>query len=92
MHALRGKVMILPKYHLNEKPTETESGLYVHGGYNPEGGLRRGTIVSIGEGVRDVKEGDEVCYMAHSGIGFKRDDTQYLTMGEEEIVGITNEL
>jgi co-chaperonin GroES (HSP10) len=89
MQALRGRVIVLPKYHLNEKPTETESGLYVVGGYNPEGGLRRGKVVSVGAEVKDVKVGDEACYMAHSGIGFKHNEIQYLNIAEEEILGVT---
>lgn len=87
LRPLRGKVLVLP----NDKVKETEGGIIVPEAvsYNPELGLRRGKVVSIGEGVRDVKVGDEACYMAYSGIAVTHEDVRYLTMAEEEVLGIT---
>lgn len=83
--AIRNQVIILP----NTKVQETESGLAVVGSYNPELGLRRGKVVSVGPNCREVREGDEACYMAFSGRPIHLDDMRYITMGEEEVIGIT---
>lgn len=87
LQALRHKVIIKP----NDKVNETESGIQVVGSYNPELGLRRGRVVSVGEGCREVKEGDEACYMAYSGVPIKYEGERYLTMMEEEVVGVSVE-
>ncbi len=85
IQALRGRIIVLP----NEKVHDTESGLAVIGPYNPELGLRRGKVMSVGKKVRDIKEGDEACYMAFSGQPLRRDDVLYLVMMEDDIVGLT---
>ena len=82
--AMRGKVILLP----NEKVNETESGLQVVGSYNPELGLRRGKVISTGDGCREVEEGQEVCYMAYSGVPIRYNGETYWTMHEDEIVAV----
>jgi co-chaperonin GroES (HSP10) len=83
--AIKNQVIVLP----NEKVTETETGLAVVGSYNPELGLRRGKVISVGSNCREVKEGDEACYMAFSGRPIHFEGVRYLSMAEEEVVGIT---
>lgn len=85
IQALRGRVVVLP----NEPVTETEGGISVVGSYNPEKGLRRGKVVSVGEGVRYVNEGDEACYLAFSGVPIHHEGTKYLVMMEDDVVGVT---
>lgn len=85
IEAIRNQVIILP----NERVQETESGLSIVGNYNPELGLRRGKVVAVGPRCREVREGDEACYMAFSGVPIHFEATRYITMGEEEVIGIT---
>ena len=85
LQAIRGTVIVLP----NERTeTVTEAGIVLNEKYNPELGLRRGRVVSVGAGVRDVKEGDEACYMAYSGRPLRHEDTLYWVMMEDDVVGI----
>jgi co-chaperonin GroES (HSP10) len=84
--AIRNQVIILP----NERTeTVTDAGLVLGTGYNPELGLRRGKIVSVGPNCREVKVGQEACYMAFSGRPLHYEEVRYLTMGEEEVIGVT---
>jgi co-chaperonin GroES (HSP10) len=85
LQALRGRVIVLPN---EREETVTESGIVLGKKYNPELGLRRGKVISAGAGVREVKEGDEACYMAYSGQPLRVDNTLYLVMMEDDIVGI----
>ena len=78
--------MILPN---DRTETVTESGLVLGKDYNPELGLRRGKVISVGDNVHEVKVGDEACYMAFSGIAVNYDGVRYLTMYETEVVGVT---
>lgn len=86
LKALRGRVIVLPN---EREETVTESGIVLGKQYNPELGLRRGKVISVGEGVRDIKEGDEACYMAYSGHPLRVDDVLHLVIMEDDIVGIT---
>ena len=85
IRAIRNQVIILP----NEKLHETESGIAIVGSYNPELGLRRGKVVSVGPYCREVKDTDEACYMAFSGRPIHYEGVRYLTMNEDEVVGVT---
>ena len=80
------KVLIEP----DGKRTETASGLYT-GAYSTEGALRRGTVVSVGDKVTDVKEGDRVCWSVESGNIVKYEDKEYVLMYITEIIGFINE-
>lgn len=89
IEALAGKIILEP----NERTNTTDWGLEIVGGnYNPEGGLRRGKVVSVGAGCREVKVGDEACYMAYSGLPITFEGKKYLTMVEGEVIGITQDV
>ncbi len=87
---LKANVIVLP----NEALKETKGGLVVpeNVNYNPEGGMRRGKVVSVGDYCREVKVGDEACYMAYTGLPVQYEGTRYLMMPEAEILGITSEV
>lgn len=86
LQPLKDKVLIDPE----GKKTETESGLYT-GAYSVEGSLRRGTVLAIGDRVREVKVGDKVAYEVFVGSIIKRDGKEYALIHEAEIIGIINE-
>jgi co-chaperonin GroES (HSP10) len=88
LRALRNTVVILPN---DRTETVTEAGLVLEKSYNPELGLRRGKVISVGPKTFTVREGDEACYMAYSGVPAFVDDVRYLVMPEEDVVGITTE-
>lgn len=43
-------------------------------------------VLAVGSNVKDVKEGDEIIYLARAGIEFKHDNHQYRVIKEEDIV------
>jgi co-chaperonin GroES (HSP10) len=51
--------------------------------------MRRGKVVDVGTGVKEIKVGDEACYMAYTGLAVHHDGVRYLTMAEDEVIGIT---
>lgn len=88
IQAIKYKVIIKP----DEKQTETESGLYL-GDTNLEGALRRGTIISCGNLVRDgLKAGDKVCFLVGSGIAVEFEGEKYINMYDTEVVAKVEEV
>jgi co-chaperonin GroES (HSP10) len=55
--------------------------------YSLEGSLRRGTVVSVGDQVREVKEGDRVCWTVEFGNPVKHGEEEYHLLYETEIIG-----
>lgn len=79
-----------------EAATMTESGIYL-----PESAKdkpKQGTVIALGSGIlnRDtgdyipftVKKGDTVIFSSYSGTEIKVNDSDYLIMTEEDILGI----
>lgn len=89
IQALRGRVIVLPN---DRTETVTEAGIVLNEKYNPELALRRGKVISVGEGIRGIKEGDEACYMAFSGQPLRVDGELHLVMMEDDIVGLTTDV
>jgi len=83
---LKNKVLIDP----DGKITETESGLST-GLYSLELALRRGTVVSVGSGTRDVKVGDRVCWTVEQENDIEHNNNKYILIDELQIAGIINE-
>lgn len=83
---LHNNVIVDPE----EKKTETSSGIYT-GAYSTEVGLRRGTIVAVGDKVKELKEGDKICFLVVSGNIATFEGERYLRMSEDEVVGFINE-
>lgn len=79
---LKSKVLIKP----DPKKTETASGLFT-GAYSVEGGLRRGTVISIGNGVKDLKVNDRVCFIVSTGNVINVDEQEHFLMYETEVIG-----
>lgn len=74
-----------------EKINETSSGIYL-GQMSAEGAMRRGVVMSIGKGCSpDIKVGDEVCFMSFTGLPVLYKDHRYLSMYENEILGVIEE-
>jgi co-chaperonin GroES (HSP10) len=86
LKALRADVIILP----NER-TEfvTETGIVLDKNFNPELGLRRGKVIAIGDKCKEIRVGDEACYMAYSGRPLTYEGVTYKVMMEDEVVGKT---
>lgn len=84
LKAIKSNVIVKP----SEKVKETESGIYTGERYNPELGMRRGIVIAIGDSVREVKIGDEVCFLAHNGLPLHYNNERHLVMPEIEIFGI----
>ena len=76
--------------------TQTESGIYL-----PESAKdkpREGEIIATGKGILNresgeympfsVKNGDRVIFSSYSGTEIKIDNTEYLIMTEDDILGI----
>lgn len=80
------KVLILP----DGKKTETASGIYT-GALSVEGATRRGTVVSVGSQVKELKEGMRVFYLVQSGHTPTYDGVEYALMFETEVLGILND-
>jgi co-chaperonin GroES (HSP10) len=83
IEVLKLNILIKP----DGKKKVTDSGL-IMANYSLEGGLRRGTVVSVGDKVRDVKVGDRVAYPVEEGKLVKYDDKEYYLMFETQIYGI----
>ncbi len=73
-----------------ERSYETESGLYT-GNYNPEHSIRKGTVVSVGDEVKELHVGDKVIYQSFTGNPLTFEDKRYLIMYETEILGTYEE-
>lgn len=80
---IKTKVLVIP----DGKITETKSGIYT-GAYSVEGSLRRGTVYSVGNKVRELVKGDRVCFQVYSGNILKDDKgTELFLLEEAEIIG-----
>lgn len=73
-----------------QKPTETESGIFV-GNTNLDGSMLKGTIVGVGDQVKDLKIGDKVIYQNFSGQHLEFEGKKYTTMYETEVIAIYEE-
>ncbi len=78
-----------------EEKLETESGIILPG--NPQEKPDQGEIMAVGKGKTDdngklqplsVQVGDQVLFGKYAGSMFKSDGVEYLTMREEDIIGI----
>jgi chaperonin GroES len=49
---------------------------------------QRGTVEAVGAEVKEVKAGNKVLFDQYSGSKVKIDDTEYLIIKEEELLGI----
>ena len=49
---------------------------------------QKGTVTAVGSEVKEVKEGNTVLFDQYSGSKVKIDDTEYLVIKEEELLGI----
>lgn len=85
MKPLKNNVLILPE----EKKTETSSGIYT-GAYSLEGSLRRGTVVAVGDNVKELKEGDYVCFQVFVGRALEVEGVRHMLVLEEEVIGFVH--
>lgn len=83
MQVLKTNVLIKP----DGKKLTTDAGLQMVN-FSLEGGLRRGTIVSIGSQVYDVEVGDRVAYPVQEGSLVKVDGVEHALMHFTQLYGI----
>lgn len=83
MKPLGDRVLIEP----DTPAEETASGLIVKRTYVPE---TTGTVIAIGEKVREVKPGDYVLFSWQVGqeVSFRDERRRYLVMGERDIMAV----
>lgn len=70
----------------SESLEKTPGGIYV-----PDSAKERpqsGKVDAIGSEVKEVKVGDEIMFDRYSGSKIKLEDTEYLIIKEEDILGI----
>jgi chaperonin GroES len=65
---------------------KTAGGLYVPDVAKEK--PQKGTVEAVGAEVKEVKTGNTVLFDQYSGSKVKIDDTEYLVIKEEEILGI----
>ena len=70
---------------LIEDEKKTESGIIIPDTAKEK--PQRGKVVSVGEDVELVKEGDEVIFAKYSGNELKFDNKDYIVLKEDEILG-----
>jgi chaperonin GroES len=80
---LKDKVVI--KYSA-ESLEKTAGGLYVPDVAKEK--PQKGTVTAVGPDVKEVKEGNTVLFDQYVGSRIKIDDTEYLVVKEEELLGI----
>ena len=66
---------------------KTKSGLVIASSidYNTP---REATLLEVGSEVKYVKKGDRIMYMPRGGVTFKKDNTNYRILKEEDILAI----
>jgi len=70
----------------SEEQERTSGGLYIPDAAKEK--PQRGRIEAIGGEVKGVKVGDEVLFDKYSGSKISFDDTDYLIIKEEDILGV----
>ncbi|OGW62268.1 MAG: co-chaperone GroES [Nitrospirae bacterium RIFCSPHIGHO2_01_FULL_66_17] len=70
----------------SEEQERTSGGLYIPDAAKEK--PQRGRIEAIGGEVKGVKVGDEVLFDKYSGSKISFDDTDYLILKEEDILGV----
>ena len=70
---------------LIEDEKKTESGIIIPDTAKEK--PQKGKVVSVGEDVELVKEGDEVIFAKYSGNELKFDNKDYIVLKEDEILG-----
>jgi chaperonin GroES len=69
-----------------EEMEKTPGGIYI-----PEAAKekpQRGKVEAIGKDVKEIKAGDVVLFDKYAGSKIKMDDSEYLIIKEEEVLGI----
>ncbi|HEY0964905.1 MAG TPA: co-chaperone GroES [Candidatus Saccharimonadales bacterium] len=69
-----------------EAQTKTASGLYLPDNAKEKPVLAK--VEAIGPDVKDIKKGDRILYKEYSTTEIKIDNTEYLIVKEEDILGI----
>ena len=82
LEPIKFKVLILP----DGKKTETESGLYT-GVFSVEGATRRGTVVAVGNSVKEVKPNDRVIWDVSIENFVEHEGVRYVNILESQIFG-----
>lgn len=78
-----GKYVVARKW---EEPERTEGGIYIPN--SSHGYPIRGIVVSVGEGVAlDIKEGDLIMHLMHSGQKVDIAGVEHRVMVEDEVIG-----
>ncbi|MBN2654183.1 MAG: co-chaperone GroES [Dissulfurispiraceae bacterium] len=79
------KDRVVVKYS-EEEMEKTAGGLYVPDVAKEK--PQKGSVEAIGSEVKEVKKGNVVLFDKYSGSKIKIDDTEYLIIKEEDILGI----
>ncbi len=79
------KDRVVVKYS-DEEVEKTSGGIYVPDVAKEK--PQKGTIEAVGSEVKELKTGDAVLFDKYSGSKVKLNDTEYLIVKEEDILGI----
>ena len=82
LRPLTGHVLLEQK----EAPANTKDGLFI-----PMSARKRpneGTVVLIGDQVREVSKGEKVLYTSRSGVLFEINEKEYLVIKESELMAV----
>lgn len=82
IRATTDRVIVVPS-----QPEEVTSG----GLYLPEVAREtqtQGTVISVGPGVEDLSEGDEIIYTAHAGASIKHEGVEHFSLFKGEIIAV----
>ncbi|MCL5062498.1 MAG: co-chaperone GroES [Nitrospiraceae bacterium] len=79
------KDRVVVKYS-EEEIEKTAGGIYVPDVAKEK--PQRGTVEAVGSEVKEVKKGNTVLFDKYSGSKIKLNDTEYLIVKEEDILGI----
>lgn len=79
------KDRVVVKYS-EEEIEKTAGGIYVPDVAKEK--PQRGTVEAVGSEVKEVKKGNTVLFDKYSGSKIKLNDTEYLIIKEEDILGI----
>jgi co-chaperonin GroES (HSP10) len=83
MKAIGRNLVILPKKFGTEK---TKGGLILNTKDREDIRYRLATVVSVGESIESVKEGQEIYYDRHAGHGIELDKEKYRVIKEQDVV------
>ena len=70
----------------DEEMEKTAGGIYVPDVAKEK--PQKGTVTAVGSEVKEVKAGNTVLFDKYSGSKIKLDDTEYLIVKEEDLLGI----